>query len=512
MALTTPQFQAWLENPLAIRCILVEVTANISGTETTLYLSNRNYVTGPTDSPANTVYQPVLKSGVSFTEKLELDGGTSLSFGDIAIDNTNGVYDSWLTAAWQSRPISIYLGDPSFTRDNFTKIFSGLVDDISSSDRNTLNLSLRDVLERLNTPITQTVLGNYFKGNIVATTTYDNANKDQVRPLIFGEVFNITPLLMDPTELEYMVHDGPIERLIEVRDNAVPLTAGVGYQVNLATGTFKLLTNPAGAVTCSVQGDKNTVYNASVQSIIRHIIKTYGNPDILGAVTDSDIEFPTTEFSQTAGIYITQKENLLSVCQELANSVGAQLCATRTGKLKLLQITVPAAGGTVITDDDIVQSSLSISQKPTVQSTYRLGYCRNWTVQDRLLTGIPAVHKDFFAQPWISVTSTNETAKNLYKQNTLPEQKDTLLIDNTPIPPETKGTVTLEAERLVALRSVQRYVYRFTTTIKFLQSAILANMITLTHRRFGLSAGAAAQIISSEIDWDTGFITLEVLV
>jgi hypothetical protein len=510
MALTTQEFQQWLEDPAAVRCMLLETSANIAGTETQIYLSNRNYVTSPTSSPANTAYLPVLKTSVKFTETLSLDGTGSLSYGDISIDNTTGEYDSWLQAAWQGRVISIYIGDPKFPRADFTLIFSGIVADITSSDRYTLNLQLRDKLETLNTPITEAVLGNYFQGALVPTTTYDNPNKEAVLPLVFGEVFNITPLQMDPSTLEFMVHNGAIERIIEVRDNGVPLLAGSGYTANLARGTFKLLTNPAGTITCSVQGSKAPTYINTVGAIIKHIVKNYGNPQVMGAITDENLDLVNfaafdTAHPQAVGVFITNKDNVLSVCQELASSLGAQLVATRLGKLQLLKVDVPTSTSTKITDDDILYDSLAISQKPNVVATYKLGYCKNWTPQPGLLTGIPSEHKDLLSGEWLTATHTNNAAKVLYKLNALPEQKNTLLLT------ESLGEVTTEAARLVNLYSTQRYVYRFTCSAKHLRTALGA-MVILQHARFDLSTGKPAQIVSVEIDWDTGYTTFEGLV
>jgi hypothetical protein len=510
MALTNAQFQAWLEDPTAIRCMLVEVSANISGTETNLYLSNIQYVTGASDSPSNTTYLPLLKTAVNFTENLSLNGAGSLSYGDISIDNTNGEYDNWLKAAWQGRAISIYIGDPKFVRADFTKIFSGIVADVNSSDKDTINLQLRDIMQKLNTPITDKVLGNYYQGSIVSTAVYDNPNKEQVKPLVFGEVFNITPLLIDPTTLEFMVNDGPIESIIEVRDNGVPLIISSGYTVDLVKGTFKLLKNPAGAITCSVQGDKNPTYNNTVSNIIKRIIKSFGNPSIAGTITDADIDLTNfntfqTNHPQAVGIYISAKDNLISVCQELAASVGAQLVASRSGLLRLLKVTIPVAGTETITDDYIIQNSLAVSQKPEIMATSKLGFCKNWTVQDNLLTGIPSAHKDLMSGEWLSKTYTNTTAQALYKLDALPEQKNTLMLTDA------SGQVTAEATRLVNLWSTPRYVYRFIATSKFLQLQ-LGDMVTVKHKRFGLTSGVYAQIISIEIDWDIGFITLEVLI
>jgi hypothetical protein len=58
----------------SIRCVLVEVVARIVSTETTLYLSNRNYITASGDTPASTAYTACIAGGVSTTESLSLDG------------------------------------------------------------------------------------------------------------------------------------------------------------------------------------------------------------------------------------------------------------------------------------------------------------------------------------------------------------------------------------------------------------------------------------------------------
>jgi hypothetical protein len=283
-----------------------------------------------------------------------------------------------------------------------------------------------------------------------------------------------------------------------------------GYTVDLVKGTFKLLKNPAGAITCSVQGDKNPTYNNTVSNIIKRIIKSFGNPSIAGTITDADIDLTNfntfqTNHPQAVGIYISAKDNLISVCQELAASVGAQLVASRSGLLRLLKVTIPVAGTETITDDYIIQNSLAVSQKPEIMATSKLGFCKNWTVQDNLLTGIPSAHKDLMSGEWLSKTYTNTTAQALYKLDALPEQKNTLMLTDA------SGQVTAEATRLVNLWSTPRYVYRFIATSKFLQLQ-LGDMVTVKHKRFGLTSGVYAQIISIEIDWDIGFITLEVLI
>lgn len=230
MALSDAQFTAWLSSTSAIRTVLVEAVARIAGSETTLYLSSRNYITAAADTPASTAYQACIAGGVSTTESLNLDGSPSMSWGDIEIGNTDGSRDGWLDYVWANRSVNVYVGDPTWPRADFRLVFSGVVDDLSSRARDVLNLKLRDKLERLNAPLSEATLGG------------STDNKDRLLPLVFGEVHNIEPLLITPATLVYQYSTGASERLIEVRDNGAPITT---YTSDLANGKFTLTAAPA---------------------------------------------------------------------------------------------------------------------------------------------------------------------------------------------------------------------------------------------------------------------------
>lgn len=507
MALTTAQFQAWLENNISIKCTLIEVTATIAGVDTVLYISNRTYNTKSTDTPANKTYLPILKNSLSYTEKLPIDGQANVSYGDISIDNSNGAYDAWMDYVWSNRSINIYIGDPGWPRADFTQIYSGVVSDISFSDRNTINISIRSIIQKLNTTLNSTKVGG------------TGPAKELIRPMIFGEVHNITPLQTDPSTLTYMVHNGPIERLIEVRDNGVPLSSTSGYIADLTTGTFRLLAAPAGVITCSVQGEQSTVnlstgaivsgtWSYSVATIIALIIRKYGNTTI----NPSDIDLQAFSDFDTlnqhpVGIYISQESNVVSVCQEIAASVGAQFTCTRTGKLTLLKIDVPTtdAASTEINDNYIVRNSLSIVEKIPVQATIKLGYVKNWTVQTQLLTGIPEDHKVMYAKEYYYSYADDSTVRATYMLPAEPEPINTLLISNQ------FNHVTTESNRRLTLWKQPRYIFKMDCIPKYL-TVKLGDMIKLTHYRFGLSSTKSGQVIGTQIDWFTGKVSLEVMV
>ena len=166
--MTEIEFTDWLKKG-GRYTLLVEVDTTVPR-----YLSTVAYTTRPTDSPANRVYSPVVSGGVAFTETLPLDGSATLSVGDIELNNDDGLLDSWLDDIWVNKPIRIYIGDVSWVRADFRLIFTGIVDNINSRAANHLNISLRDKLQRLNTPVSETLLGG--------TTS----NKDRLIPLCFG--------------------------------------------------------------------------------------------------------------------------------------------------------------------------------------------------------------------------------------------------------------------------------------------------------------------------------------
>ena len=186
--MTDLEFTGWLEKG-GVRAALIEVD-----TDTPHYISTVPYTTLPTDTPANLPYLPVVAPSFSFSEKLSLDGGFNISVGSIELYNEDGSLDSWLNEVWVNRAIRVYIGDVSWVRSDFRMIFSGVISELSASSRTRLSIVLRDKLQRLNTPVTDAVLGG--------TTS----NKDRILPITLGECHNVSPLLVNPQEHEYQWH------------------------------------------------------------------------------------------------------------------------------------------------------------------------------------------------------------------------------------------------------------------------------------------------------------------
>lgn len=462
-------------------------------TITTRYMSNNGYTTGSGDTPASTHYEAVVTGGGQISEVLPIDGTAAMAFGDVEISNADGALDTWLDDVWVGRACRIYIGDQRWARNQFKLIFNGIIDNLASRSRNVLNLMVRDKLQKLNTSVTETKLGG------------TSANADRVLPLTFGEVHNVTPLLIDKSTLKYQFHHStgawnPAERVIEVRDNGVP----VAFTANLPVGEFTLTNMPFGTVTASVQGD-TAPYFTTVGRLIQLIVKNGGNTPL----TDSDIDAPSiltfdAQNPQPIGLYLGDTANVLEVCQRLAASVGAQVIMTATGLLRLVKIALPATvTPTAVGLTQIIEGSLEIADRPPVVAAVKIGYCRNWTPQPSLQTAIPAEHKDLFAQEWLTSTAKDAAVATSYRLTQEPEQQDTLLL--------TKVDADAEALRRLNLWKVQRTVFRYQGTAELLVEQ-LGGYQTITNRRFGLALGKTGQILGIQRDWMMGRVTIDLLV
>jgi hypothetical protein len=487
--MTDTEFITWLSGNAAIPMVLIEVSVNVGGTERTRYLSTHAYI----DASAGLAYEAIIKGAPRFPEKASLSDEASLSAGDITIMNHAGERDAWLADIWVNRPVKVWMGDPRWPRADFRLMFDGIVADIDSAERTTLNLKLRDKMQRLNTPVSEAKLGG--------TTT----GKDALLPILLGEAHNITPLLTAPATLEYQFHAGPAEALIEVRDNGKPVDA----TPNLAAGKFTLAAQPtpSGALTVSAQGDKPAAYANTVAQLVQRLVTGYGK--VSERFTAADID--TANFAafdaanpQPVGLYLQDRENVLIACQRLASSVGAQLIPSRAGLLRLVKIALPAAGTpTVITAAQMVQGTLRPVERLDVKAGVKIGFCRNWTAQPTLTTSIPAEHKELFSTEWLTETVVDAATQATYRLHTEPEMRETCLLR--------RADASAEAARELALRKVPRMIYEFQGYPELFLLELGAP-VTIFNQRFGMQNGVPGVVVFRDPDCLTGRITLGVMV
>jgi hypothetical protein len=343
-----PYSQSWLEDPSAMRIILVDATVYdiAAGQNVNLYLSTGGYTT--TDGLA--AFLPIIAKRPTLTESLSKDGNSAgMTFGDIEIHNLNGELDKYLDSTryiWSNKSIKIYFGDPGWTSTlanlavEFLTIFNGIVDDIDSRSLRSLNLKLRDKLERLNAPISENKLGTY------GTWPGGQKNQDQMRPLIFGEVFNVTPLLINPVTQEYMVTTGSAsqltgltgegdvcERIIEIRDNGVPIYGTVGAASIIKGASYKILT----------VGTTNWTAVGAASNTVGVSFRATGNSSGTGTATIVDTITSTGSLSSTPVVDPTNTGTF-----KLAAPPAGVITATVQGVKKSTNLTTGAAQTTYV--------------------------------------------------------------------------------------------------------------------------------------------------------------------
>jgi hypothetical protein len=308
--------------------------------------------------------------------------------------------------------------------------------------------------------------------------------------------------LIDSANLKYQFHQSNSEAVIEVRDNGVP----VGYVANVISSTFTLNASPFGQITCSVQGDKTAIWNKTCANVITRLTTSFGHSSsrfTLSDIDSSNFNAFNVGNPSPIGLNINQSDTVLNACAEVAQSIGAQITMSKTGLLQLNKIDLSGTPVFTITDKDIIKNSLSLVQKIPVQGSFRVGYCKNYTVQPQLDTRIPAKHKAIFAKEYLEVKAEDSTVKSNYKQLVEVERVDTLLLTET--------DAQNLANSLLSLWSIPRFIFQMQVIPRFL-NAKLGDIVTLQSSRFNLSSGKQSQIIGIQVNYGNGNVQLKVLV
>jgi hypothetical protein len=493
MALTAG-FITWLGTKGPRRCLIAEVGVK-SGTEITRYLSTTGYSSEPADTPASQLYTGRITGSVSFTRRLDLSGsGGSMSFGDIELDNTDGALDDWLSDVWAGRAINVYLGQVDWPKSDFELVFSGTIDDIAPKSRSRLSLKVRDIFGPLNSTLSTATIGG----------TGDN--KDDLRPITLGEAFNVTPKLIDPTVGggEYAVHlNSAIEGVIEERDNGL----AVASTVTVASGKFSLTAARYGQITADVQGAKvSGTWRNDVGGLVEWVALASvgdGNGITAGQIDSTALTAFRSACAQPVGLYIDQRANRLQVMQQLAASVGATVTSTYDGKMILVRVAFGSPVGTIGTRQ-MVDGSFGPISRPAIQGAIRLAGERNWTPQTSGLAGsLTSSQPQMFGDEYLYFTASDATVLADYGQSDTPPAVETLMI--------VEADITAEAVRRLALWSTPRTVFGFDGFPECFAYEI-GETRTLTHPRFGLSAGVPALIVGIQHDWVKCRVRIEVLV
>lgn len=474
--------QELVENPYAAKSYIVILKPydTVAAATETIYLSDRGYVSSPTESPANTYFDPRVIEALNFQRSMfttgKLGGRSFPSFGEIVLANADGGLDDFATYAWDDRDVEVKVGEKGANLSQHFTIFKGQSKSVDFDD-----LIVRVIIRDGQDKFTRTFPPNTYAGT--GGNEGSAIMEGSPKPVCLGQVFNISPVLVDESSGVYQVHDGPIESIVAVYENGVATTS---FTTDLSNGRFTMTSTVAGNITADVKGAKpGGSYKETAGDIMRFVVSEYGGLTDPGDLDTASFTALNTANSATVGCYYKQRAEILSVLDELANSIGAFYGFDRSGLFSVGRIEVATGSADLELDStNIITLERLPTEVPT--STVVLSYKRNFTVFDENTLGASAADRDFFLRESAQVTDEDTAVAAIYPNAKFLEV-DSKLIDSS--------AANTESARLLTLYKSQRNIYRIRCkaqpfTIK------LNDVVKITFARYDLTAGKLFRVIS----------------
>lgn len=342
-----------------------------------------------------------------------LTGQGTSAFGIIRILIGDGLNDDMLAYEWDGRSITLLMGAQGFDLSEFQPVFIGTAQDIEFDD-SYMSIVLRDKAELLRKPAQQAVYAG--TGGLEGGSNLAGVRK----PLAFGKVRNIEPVLVDRANLVYQWHHESVEAVAAVYDGALALTfagdvaditattvSAGSYKTQLSGGYIKLGAEPSKRCTLDGSGDNSGgSYVSTAADIIEHLIADHS---VLSAAELNLASFAACNVANSSELgWYGADINVSDLISQLMFSIGGSWVFDRIGQLTLDIFDITTAVGH-IDETDIVSIKRKRAQLPTWKR--QLAYQRAWTVQqqDEVLAGATDAMKDFVSHQYRYATDEDAT-------------------------------------------------------------------------------------------------------
>ncbi|MBB6251443.1 hypothetical protein [Nitrospirillum iridis] len=371
-----------------------------AGAEVLLPFSDVGFVTGPGDSPPNTLYERAIDVPLTETRSLTsgdtVGGYSSPSGGTITITNMDGSRNAIVGPdyRWSGRRFVLYYTDKdSPTLADFQVARTGVVDQVIGGT--TITIRILDRSARFDVPATT----GTFAGTGGIEGTAEMAGRGL--PWAYGDVVQVSPVSLGAL-LIYMVDKRGFTALVWVKDGGKVLPSagpdvatyaalaalsmsGYDYATCKALGLIRLATDTASTLIVRVQGiTVSGTYVTSFPDIVRHIVTTMGD------MTSGDINaaslaaFAALPGGSAALAYYhdgASDVTIRQVVDELASDVGACWGFDLLDQLYMVRFDAPAdTPDYTVTDRDYTE--LVPQEVPRRLRNCTLGYEWHYTVLD----------------------------------------------------------------------------------------------------------------------------------
>ncbi|WP_028303472.1 hypothetical protein [Oceanospirillum maris] len=438
MPIADQQYQQWLSQPNQPRVVLAELEHS-AGTE---YVSSRPYISQPTDSAPNRIYDDLLQGELEISARL--DSQLELGALDLVDD---GSITHWVNRRWRGYTVVLKLGDPSWSLDDFRIIARQINSGILDARRGKIQLGIYDAAAQLQQEIQRPELPS-----------------GQPVPLILGRVFCAPATRISTSTLTYRVSWLPVTSLV-VRDGNGPV---ISHTADYSSGQFVASSYSPRTLMCEVVEPHQTPLQ-----IVHWVADQYSIP------LASGLNLP----GYTLGLRYDGAVTGAQVLDDVCTAIGGHWKINALGELTVSVFELPGAEPDLIIDaDDIEFGQIALTETQEPLKTLTLNYARNHNLISEVAGSITATDAERLMSEWLAVSGSNSAAD----YPLAPDQSlDTAL--------QTQAHALTERNRRLQIKSTRHDVYRITVLRPGLQD-IVGQVVRMDHPR---TAGRIGRVISS---------------
>ena len=212
---------------MTIHLCVLEAYDKVGTAAVTLYYATKGFTSTPSDTPANTFFDPRIVMPASIRRTMFAPGRTfgasQVGFGDLVLANEDGDLDFLEDYAFDGRSITQYRGDEgSAFPGGYTKVLVATMEQ-AVPDLRSYRIKIRDRQDEVDIPFQPT---KYAGNNALPAGLEGVAGdlKGKPKPICYGVVKNISPPLVNTSKLIYQVNDGVVASVDEVYDSGIKIT------------------------------------------------------------------------------------------------------------------------------------------------------------------------------------------------------------------------------------------------------------------------------------------------
>ncbi|MCL7931674.1 hypothetical protein [Halomonas llamarensis] len=448
--MTDAQYANWLADLSAPRIVLCELDY-AGGTE---YVSTHPYISQPTDSAPNRVYDDLLMEAVDIETRI--DG--LISFGEITLVD-DGEITHWVDRAWQGHGIRLYLGGPDWSRDDFRLHAIGINGGIMSARRGEIAFEMTDQSAVFDEPIDTGSLP-------------DDAGPV---PLALGSVYNAPAYrTSDGTQYEYKASYLPCVSLTPKEGGSTTLNV----TNHPSEGRFVLDAPVLLDLTVDIKEQHNT------PTKIAEWVADYYGKEV------AEISLP----DYTVCLYYNGEVN----GRQILAALPGYWYFDRLDRLVVRQHAIPTSADVTLFDDDIEYDQIALSETQPPWKSLTLNWGRNYAplsqvagaVEDENATEAARLRREWSESKAEQSLPDYPLAEDVTRESCIAEATD----------------AATERDRLLAIRSVRRDVYSIDA---FMPVVEVGQSIAVEHPRLARKLG---RIISVSRSPTRGTTSIEVWV